>query len=322
MNTLNKKHNPLVSVIIPNYNHAPFLRERIDSVINQTYPNFEIIILDDNSTDNSKEIIESYKHNPKISRIVYNEVNSGSTFRQWQKGLSLANGEWIWIAESDDVAHPDFLYRLMAGCLSDTDVVLAFSALSLIDSNSDSLHITLQRTYQRKPINDGKVFIKHNMLFGNHILNASSAIFKKDAALKIPNAFTTFRGAGDYLFWIEIARQGKIYKDSKVLDYFRQHNQKVTPGCVADGTQFTEIHRIYRYLINQGIVSKRNSHMVAGFWLKRIHHERAKIKDSERLDQLIQLWSDETFSPTLSILFYLINGAVRRIKRNYFGYNI
>lgn len=322
MNNLDKKNDPLVSVIIPNYNHAPFLRERIDSVINQAYTNLEIIILDDKSTDNSKEIIESYRDNPQISHIVYNEVNSGSTFRQWQKGISLANGEWIWIAESDDVAHPDFLARLMAGCLSDTNVVLAFSALNMIDSNSDSLHITLQKTYQRKPINDGKDFIKHNMLFGNHILNASSAIFKKDAALRIPDTFTTFRGAGDYLFWIEIARQGKIYKDSQVLDYFRQHNLKVTPGCVADGSQFRETHRIYRYLVDNGLVSKWNSYIVAGFWLNRIQHERTKFSDSETSGQLLRLWSDETASPTLSMLFYLIKGVVRRIKRNYFGYNI
>lgn len=322
MNNLDKKRDPLVSVIIPNYNHAPFLRERIDSVINQTYPNMEIIILDDKSTDNSKEIIESYRDNPQISHIVYNKANSGSTFRQWQKGLSLANGEWIWIAESDDVAHPDFLARLIAGCLSDSNVVLAFSALCLIDSNSDSLHVTQQKTYQRKSINNGRDFIRHNMLFGNHILNASSAIFKKDVALRIPDTFTSFRGAGDYLFWIEIARQGKIYKDSQVLDYFRQHNLKVTPGCVADGTQFKETHRIYRYLMDQGIVCKRNSQIVAGFWLNRIQHERTKFKNPEIADQLLQLWSDETSSPTLSMLLYLINGVVRRIKRNYFGYNI
>lgn len=72
---------PLVSIIIPNYNHAPFLKERIDSVLNQTYDNFEVIILDDKSTDNSKEVIEVYRSHPRISQIVYNEENSGSTFK-------------------------------------------------------------------------------------------------------------------------------------------------------------------------------------------------------------------------------------------------
>lgn len=79
--------NPLVSVLIPNYNHSIFLEERIQSVLNQKYQNFEVIILDDCSTDNSKNVIDKYKHNPKISHIIYNEINSGSTFKQWNKGF-------------------------------------------------------------------------------------------------------------------------------------------------------------------------------------------------------------------------------------------
>ena len=57
---------PFISIIIPNYNHAPYLTERIESVLNQTYQNFEVIILDDCSTDNSREIIEKYANNPKV----------------------------------------------------------------------------------------------------------------------------------------------------------------------------------------------------------------------------------------------------------------
>ena len=93
---------PLVTVIIPNYNHAKYLRQRIDTVLNQTYTSFEVIILDDCSTDNSKDIILSYKDNPHISNIVLNSENSGSTFKQWNKGFELAKGDYIWIAESDD----------------------------------------------------------------------------------------------------------------------------------------------------------------------------------------------------------------------------
>ena len=93
---------PLVSVIIPNYNHARFLIERIDSVLNQSYKNFEIIVLDDKSTDNSVEIIMKYSNNKHVSQIVINDENSGSPFLQWQKGFKLAKGELVWIAESDD----------------------------------------------------------------------------------------------------------------------------------------------------------------------------------------------------------------------------
>lgn len=103
----------LVSVIIPNYNHAAYLRQRIDSVLSQSFDDFELILLDDCSTDNSREVLESYWQHPKLSHLIYNETNSGSVFRQWQKGIDLAKGEFIWIAESDDYAHPQFLEKLL-----------------------------------------------------------------------------------------------------------------------------------------------------------------------------------------------------------------
>ncbi len=83
----------MISVIIPNYNHAFYLEQRIESILSQNFKDFEVIILDDKSTDNSKEIIEKYRnHPPHISTIIYNEANSGSTFIQWNKGVSLSKG--------------------------------------------------------------------------------------------------------------------------------------------------------------------------------------------------------------------------------------
>lgn len=83
--------SPKVSVIVPNYNHSAFLKERIDTILQQTYQDFELIILDDCSTDNSVSIIESYRNNEHVTHIVLNEQNSGSTFLQWDKGVSLAH---------------------------------------------------------------------------------------------------------------------------------------------------------------------------------------------------------------------------------------
>ncbi len=98
-----------VSVILPNYNHGKYLDERIGSIINQTFQDFELIILDDHSTDNSKSIIEKYRSHPKISHIEYNAINSGSPFRQWNKGIEVSRGSLIWIAESDDSCKLNFL---------------------------------------------------------------------------------------------------------------------------------------------------------------------------------------------------------------------
>ena len=115
----------MVSVIIPNYCHARYLKQRIDSVLAQTYSDIEVVLLDDCSTDSSREILESYRSHPRIKQIVYNDRNSGSAFAQWQKGFALTGGEYIWIAESDDYADPTFLERCVAALDSDSDCVIA-----------------------------------------------------------------------------------------------------------------------------------------------------------------------------------------------------
>ena len=87
---------PQVSVIIPNFNHAAYLDQRINSVLNQTYQDFEVILLDDCSTDNSKEVLLKYSDNMKVAHVIFNDKNCGSTFNQWKKGLHLAKGKYIW----------------------------------------------------------------------------------------------------------------------------------------------------------------------------------------------------------------------------------
>ena len=82
---------PLVSIIVPNYNHEQYLKQRLESIFNRTYPNFEVILLDDFSTDSSKKILSEYSENPKVSQCVLNETNSGNTFIQWNKGIALAS---------------------------------------------------------------------------------------------------------------------------------------------------------------------------------------------------------------------------------------
>src|ERR1700691_3837398 len=116
---------PKVSVVIPNYNHARFLPRRIETVLQQTFQDFEVIFLDDCSTDSSRPILSSYANNP-IVRIEFNSVNSGSTFKQWNKGVGLARGEYVWIAESDDYADPRFLERLVGVLDSEPEAAFAY----------------------------------------------------------------------------------------------------------------------------------------------------------------------------------------------------
>src|SRR5207244_11579699 len=103
---------PKVTVVIPSYNHGRFLAARLDSVLNQTYRDFEVLFLDDASTDDSLDVFARYRDRAQV-RSTVNKVNGGSVFRQWNRGVRAARGAYVWLAESDDVAEPTFLETLV-----------------------------------------------------------------------------------------------------------------------------------------------------------------------------------------------------------------
>ena len=122
--------NPLkVSVIIPNYNYEKYIIERIDSILLQTYPIHELIILDDCSKDNSVKIIEEKIKTIKDIpvKFIKNKNNSGLVFSQWQKGLDNITGDYFWIAEADDSCDNRFLEKVMKPFEENKDVVLSYA---------------------------------------------------------------------------------------------------------------------------------------------------------------------------------------------------
>src|SRR2546430_11315204 len=127
---------PAVSVIVPNYNHARFLRRRIDTVLGQTFLDFELILLDDCSTDNSRDILTAYADDSRV-RIEFNAKNSGSTFKQWNKGVRLAKGKYVWIAESDDYADEQLLERLVGVLEEEPEVTFAYCRSWRIAANGE-----------------------------------------------------------------------------------------------------------------------------------------------------------------------------------------
>ena len=250
-------YNPLVSVIIPNYNHAPYLQERIDSVLNQTYKDFEVIVLDDCSSDNSREIIERYRGHEKISHIEYNSLNSGSTFKQWQKGLECAKGEWIWIAESDDVAHPDFLSK----CLSSVqELDLVFCKSTIINRLGEEATYLGASSFPADevfnpdvPVHhiDSSKFLEERMFNFNHIVNASSVLTKGATLRQLIPEITDFKLCGDWMLWVLILSNGNGCYLNESLNYFRVHDQTVRASQSSTMETFYENARIAQYVFKQ-----------------------------------------------------------------------
>ena len=302
-------HNPLVSVIIPNYCHARYLDQRIQSVLNQTYRNFEVIILDDCSPDDgaSRAVIEKYRDNPHVSHIVYNTENSGSPFKQWHKGIELAKGELIWVAESDDYADERMLECLIPQFEYNKGVCVAFCRTIEFDEEgiigpAYPLDIT-------DGVYDGNDFIRRWCILKAGIVNASCALFTKKAFNAIPDIYTTFKGAADKLFWVEIAECGDVAFVDKPYNFFRQHKKSTTNCLTHSGLNQIEDKRIFSYLCEHHHIKKHEEYGVKYDFLKRnvfelhtdkcLQQEIYKEWDWSRFDQLKMKWkvrADKLFS--------------------------
>lgn len=265
---------PKVSVIVPNYNHANYLRQRIDSILNQTFQDFELILLDDCSTDNSVEILNEYAKHPKVTQLVCNETNSGSTFRQWNKGLALAQGEYIWIAESDDFANLDFLEVLLSKITKSQDVTLAYCASNLVDKEGVLLGNTYFYTttlHENRWLtdfeNEGKAECYKYLFCQNTIPNASAVLFSKNKYLQTSGGDSSFRLCGDWKLWFEMLMQeGNILYVAATLNSFRQ----LESAQKKYNTLFkTEAIKVMLFVSSYSLIKNTKAHRVAVF--KRIY---------------------------------------------------
>lgn len=230
----------MVSVIIPNYNHALYLNQRIDSVLNQTYQDIEVIILDDYSPDNSRDIIETYRNHPKVSHIIYNKTNSGSTFKQWEKGISLAKGEYIWIAESDDWADLSFLSKIIHS-IRENNSSVCFSMSRIVDQNNNFKNNKLPIIAEN--MIGYKEFLRESLLFQNSIYNASMVVFRKNIIQdQIWNEICKLKFCGDWLFWSAIieSSKGTVSEVKEYLNHFRTHGSNVSGKSEVKGLTFLE----------------------------------------------------------------------------------
>jgi glycosyltransferase involved in cell wall biosynthesis len=224
---LGRKPNPLVSVIVPNYNHAQFLPERILSMTNQTYSNIEIILLDDNSTDESIKIIQAFTDKDARARYIKNDVNSGSSFKQWRKGLREAKGKYVWIAESDDSADPELLQTLVARLEANDKAVLATCCPRMTSLEGNDLGIPKDwfadiggKRWETDFSSTGQQVIDGILSKKNAILNASGVVFRKSPELE-ELVDEDMKLCGDWLFWVRLLARGDFEYVARPLNYWR-----------------------------------------------------------------------------------------------------
>ncbi len=249
--------SPTVSVIIPNYNHAEYLPQRIESVLEQTYQDFELIILDDCSEDSSRVVIEQYAAQYSNIQTIYNTANSGSPFAQWNRGVEMARGKYVWIAESDDYADPQFLNTLIEPLNTHSNIGLAYSQSNIVDNMGQILGTAEEWTndldrqrWKVEFINSGFDECRY-LLYKNTIPNASAVLFRKSNFLEIGGGNTTLKKVGDWLVWMKMTQVSDVYFTPQPLNYFRNHTQTTRNMNNPD----TTLRRIYEeyYVVSFGL---------------------------------------------------------------------
>lgn len=273
-----------ISVVVPNYNYEKFLYQRLYSILSQNYKIFELIILDDCSKDNSKEMIDAIcsklKSHVKI-RAVYNDTNSGSAFKQWKKGMSLATGDYVWIAEADDYCENNLLRTLVKPILKDNNIMISYCDTAFIDVfgnitlKSIKPEIDIQKSghWNKSYINNGIDEIKNYSYLNCTIANVSSAIIKNGDYEEYLKMSGEFKQAGDWLFYVNLISNGDIAYSNKILNYYRVHGNNVS-STMNHQKHIDEINKIHKYYIEKFDLDKthKNTMQERINFLKNVWH--------------------------------------------------
>jgi glycosyltransferase involved in cell wall biosynthesis len=255
---------PTVSVVVPNYNHARYLPQRIESILHQTYQDFEVIVVDDCSTDDSRAVLLRYAGDPRV-RIEFNEVNSGNPFKQWNKGVRLARGKYVWIAESDDYADERLLETLVSRLEAEPAAVLAHcrswrvSAEGHLDGFVNAYLAYLDPLRWTMDFSaDGREECRNYLIFGNTFLNASSVVFRREVYWQVGGADESFGFSGDWKTWAAMALTGgTLVHVGQPLNYCRFHDATVTARTKRLGVGTAESLRVARW-IQQRVTLERS----------------------------------------------------------------
>ena len=210
----------MISIITPIYNGQAFLKETIETVLNQSYSNWELLLIDDGSTDNSKAICETYCK--KDNRIKYHYKPNGGQASARNLGINKAKGEWIALLDADDLWHPTKLEKQIKTTELYPEVTLCFTNTLAFEKNIDNILYTNDK-YEYGLLS--KEFFK-NLYIGSYISN-SSLLIKKEIIKDIGgfDENDELRGVEDWDLLLRLAMQKKrVFGLNQRLLYYRIHN--------------------------------------------------------------------------------------------------
>jgi glycosyltransferase involved in cell wall biosynthesis len=257
---------PRISAIIPNYRYGEYLPERFSTVIEQSSPLYELVVLDDCSPDDDVEVINGLLSRCDVPWVFEkNEVNSGSVYRQWVKGVERARGEFVWIAEADDLSRPNFLNRVVRRMV-ESNAVIGFCDSWQVDETGRVIGSSYREymagsqsgAFDRSFVMSGSEFLGRFLSVRNVILNVSGVVFRRQALLtaldRLGQDLFRYKVAGDWRIYVEMcASGGRVAYESEPLNGHRRHSRSVTHSLAARRhlDEIQEVHAVCRRIMPQ-----------------------------------------------------------------------
>ena len=256
----------LVSIIMPNYNCQKFLPETLESVLNQTYPNWELLIVDDRSTDSSVEIINSYAEKDSRIKLIINQKNSGAAYSR-NVALRAAKGKWIAFLDSDDLWLPEKLERQIA-FMEENGYNFSFTKYAHIDENS-------KRTGE---VVTGPKKVTKRKMFRYCYLGCLTVMYNSEVVglLQISDGISK---RNDYALWLKACKKATAYYLGETLAMYRKR-----VGSISHQSKLSLIkyhYRLFRFSENKNALSAfyyTCKNLFFGLFKKLIYVKKEKVE--------------------------------------------
>ena len=210
------KKNPEITVLMSVYNGEKYLHEAINSILNQTFEDYEFLIINDGSNDNTEEILQSY--DDQRIRIVNNGKNIGLT-KSLNKGLKIARGQYVARMDADDVSYPERLEMQYKHVNNDKNLAICASYHEEIDETGNLIE-TIKPNLEPEQL-------YYFLTFSNRFLH-SSVLMRKDIISKVGGYDESIKRTQDYDLWYRVSRVAKINVIDKVLVKHRVHKESIS----------------------------------------------------------------------------------------------
>lgn len=271
------KNNEKVSICIPTYNNADVIGATLEGILNQTYRNLEVVIVDDASTDDTIKIIEKYK-DARI-KLWQNDRNLGMA-GNWNRCVELASSQYIKLVCADDILVPECIETELRAMLSQSNVVMTINDSIMVNSQEKELGVF--RRYPKKGFMDGRKLARKALIVNNYFGMPCAVMFRKDIFEKVGGFDNSYKYILDFDLWLSMAVYGLVDVLPQKLNYFMIRKDSNT-GKVLSGEQkaYYDEHvfllnkhaaglKLTKYNVWFSKLSRKVRTMGYGLWLKYV----------------------------------------------------